>query len=79
MVDVAQLVERRVVAAVVESSSLSVHPKGYRIAAIALVSKTGERKLHVGSSPTAGVIRHPVLSFGLGRFLFRYCKAHKRD
>lgn len=53
MVDVAQLVERRVVAAVVESSILSVHPKGYRIAAIAPVSKTGERKLHVGSSPTA--------------------------
>ena len=53
MVGVAQLVERRVVAAVVESSSLSVHPNGYRIVAIASVSKTGERKLHVGSSPTA--------------------------
>ena len=53
MVDVAQLVEHRVVAAGVESSNLSVHPKGYRIAAIAPVSKTGERKLHVGSSPTA--------------------------
>lgn len=53
MVDVAQLVEHRVVAAGVESSNLSVHPKGYRIAAIAPVSKTGERKLRVGSSPTA--------------------------
>ena len=52
MVGVAQLVEHRVVAAVVESSNLSVHPNGYRIAAIASVSKTGERKLHVGSSPT---------------------------
>ena len=52
MVGVAQLVERRVVAAVVESSNLSVHPNGYRIVAIASVSKTGERKLHVGSSPT---------------------------
>ena len=53
MVDVAQLVEHKIVALVVESSNLSVHPKGYRIAAIAPVSKTGERKLHVGSSPTA--------------------------
>ena len=53
MVDVAQLVEHKIVALVVESSILSVHPKGYRIAAIAPVSKTGERKLHVGSSPTA--------------------------
>ena len=53
MVDVAQLAEHRVVAAGVESSNLSVHPKGYRIVAIAPVSKTGERKLHVGSSPTA--------------------------
>ena len=53
MVDIAQLVERRVVTAVVEGSSPSVHPKGYRIVAIAPVSKTGERKLHVGSSPTA--------------------------
>lgn len=53
MVDVAQLAEHRVVAAVVESPSLSVHPKGYRIVAIAPVSKTGERKLRVGSSPTA--------------------------
>ena len=53
MVGVAQLVERRVVAAVVESSNLSVHPNGYRIVAIASVSKTDERKLHVGSSPTA--------------------------
>ena len=52
MVGVAQLVEHRVVAAVVESPSLSVHPNGYRIAAIAPVSKTDERKLHVGSSPT---------------------------
>ena len=53
MVGVAQLAEHRVVAAVVESPSLSVHPKGYRIVAIAPVSKTGEYKLRVGSSPTA--------------------------
>ena len=56
MVDVAQVAEHRVVAADVESSNLSVHPKGYRIVAIAPVSKADERKLHVGSSPTAPAI-----------------------
>ena len=48
MVDVAQLVERRVVAAVVESSILSVHPKGYRLIGKPAVSKT----VTGGSSPS---------------------------
>ena len=53
MVNIAQLVEHRVVAAGVEGSSPFVHPiYRCRIVAIAPVSKTGERKLHVGSSPT---------------------------
>lgn len=47
--DVAQLVEHRVVAAGVESSNLSVHPKGYRLIGKPTVSKT----VTGGSSPSA--------------------------
>ena len=48
MVDVAQLAEHRVVAAGVESSNLSVHPKGYRLIGKPTVSKT----VTGGSSPS---------------------------
>ena len=52
MVDVAQLVEHKIVALVVESSILSVHPKGLGATASMPVSKTVDG----GSNPSAPAI-----------------------